>query len=84
MRKLSTKLVASITTVRHATRMIAEGRYDMRVPPLAEPDMRRLGEDINALAVNLAESEKRRMRLIGDVATRCAFHWMRSRWLLGW
>ena len=54
--------------IRSATSAIARGRYDIRVPPMSDPDLDRVAGDVNTLAATLAATEQRRSRLLGDVA----------------
>ncbi len=63
----ATRLVQPLTAIRGATRALAEGRYGMRVPAPRERELAELAEDINTLASTLAETESRRLRLLGDV-----------------
>lgn len=61
-------ILTSLKQVRSATKTIASGRYDVRVPTLPDEELQGLGEDVNALASSLAETEQRRVRLLGEVA----------------
>jgi histidine kinase len=65
---VTSRLARPIEAVRHATRQIAAGNYDARVPVPAEPELAALAVDVNSLAVVLAGTEARRTRLLGDVA----------------
>jgi histidine kinase len=67
------RLLRPLDAVRDATRQIAAGRYDARVPLPSEPELAALAADVNTLAGALADTETRRTRLLGDVA-----HEMRS------
>ena len=62
------RLVQPLVAVRKATRRIAAGEYLSRVPLPGEPEMAALAADVNTLAENLAATEQRRTRLLGDVA----------------
>ncbi len=62
------RLMQPLTAVRQATRRIADGEYLWRVPLPREPEMAALAADVNTLAANLAATEQRRTRLLGDVA----------------
>lgn len=62
------RLLLPLEHVRTATRRIAAGEYDAAVPLPAEPELAALAADVNTLAGNLADTEKRRVRLLGDVA----------------
>lgn len=65
---LGRRLLRPVEDVRTATRQIARGDYAHRVPIPAEPDLAGLAEDVNALGAALAETEARRVRLLGDLA----------------
>lgn len=62
------RLMKPLIAVRQATRRIADGDYQSRVPMPREPEMAALATDVNTLATNLAVTEQRRTRLLGDVA----------------
>jgi signal transduction histidine kinase len=62
------RLLRPLDAVRAATRQIAAGNYDGRVPLPSEPELAALAGDVNSLAVALAGTESRRTRLLGDVA----------------
>ena len=62
------RLARPLTVVRAATRHIAAGRYEARVPVPAEPELAGLADDVNTLAASLADTEVRRVRLLGEVA----------------
>jgi histidine kinase len=62
------RLLRPLDAVRAATREIAAGNYDSRVPVPAEAELAALAGDVNSLAVALAGTEARRTRLLGDVA----------------
>lgn len=62
------RFLAPIDEVRSVTREIAAGSYERRVGPPRERELAALAEDVNALAASLAGSEKRRSRLVGEVA----------------
>lgn len=51
-----------------ATRQLAAGRYGVRVPGADTLELDELAADVNQLAEQLETTEKRRLRLIGDVA----------------
>jgi histidine kinase len=61
-------VVRPLRAVREATRRIAAGRYDTRVAPPGEPELAALAGDVNTLARALADTETRRIRLLGDLA----------------
>ncbi|ABL82440.1 MULTISPECIES: HAMP domain-containing sensor histidine kinase [unclassified Nocardioides] len=62
------RLLQPLDTVRDATRQIAAGHYDVKVPAPSEPELAELASDVNALANALAATESRRTRLLGEVA----------------
>lgn len=62
------RLLRSLEDFRRAARRLAEGHYDQPVPVPPEPELAALAADVNGLAARLAESERRRAELIGDVA----------------
>jgi signal transduction histidine kinase len=62
------RLARPLSAVRSATRLIAAGRYETRVPVPREPELAGIASDVNTLAVRLAETETRRSRLLGEVA----------------
>ena len=62
------RLMRPLNAVRAATRLIAAGRYQTRVPLPAEPELAALATDVNTLAGELASTETRRTRLLGEVA----------------
>lgn len=61
-------IVRSIGRIGVATREIASGRYDVRVPRSGTRELDALAHDVNALADSLAQTESRRVRLLGEVA----------------
>ncbi|MCV2393793.1 HAMP domain-containing histidine kinase [Actinotalea sp. M2MS4P-6] len=65
---LARSMLRPLDAVRGATRTIAAGRYDVRVPRSGEPDVDALAADVNTLAGALADTETRRLRLLGEVA----------------
>lgn len=62
------RVIRSLGTVRAATRELARGRYDVPVPAPKETELAELAEDVNHLGAELAQTETRRMRLLGEVA----------------
>ncbi len=62
------RLLRPLDAVRTATREIAAGSYEGRVPVPSEPELAALAADVNTLAVALADTESRRLRLLGEVA----------------
>jgi histidine kinase len=61
-------ILRPIGRVRAATRRLAAGRYDQRVDPPVEAELAGLAADVNALARALDDTERRRVRLVSDVA----------------
>lgn len=64
----STRLLRPIGAIRLATRRLASGRYDAEVPVPEERELAELADDVNTLARALANTEQRRLRLLGEVA----------------
>ncbi len=62
------RLIHSLGRLRKATRRIADGDYQTPVPLPAEAELAELAADVNSLGKALAETESRRMRLLGEVA----------------
>jgi signal transduction histidine kinase len=52
------------TTARHMT----GGHYETRVPIPRQPELAGIADDLNTLAARLSETEKRRVRLVSDLA----------------
>ncbi|MFL5993012.1 MAG: sensor histidine kinase [Streptomyces sp.] len=65
---LSRFLLRPLDRVRAATRRLAEGHYDDVLELPSEPGLAALVEDVNTLAAALAGTERRRARLISEVA----------------
>lgn len=65
---LSRFLLRPLDRVRSATRRLAEGHYDDVLELPSEPGLAALVEDVNTLAAALADTERRRARLISEVA----------------
>ncbi|CAM5228176.1 histidine kinase OS=Streptomyces alboniger OX=132473 GN=CP975_24175 PE=4 SV=1 [Streptomyces alboniger] len=61
-------LLRPLDRVRAATRRLAEGHYDDILELPSEPGLAALVEDVNTLAAALADTERRRARLISEVA----------------
>jgi signal transduction histidine kinase len=61
-------LLRPLNAVRAATRRIAAGRYQASVPVPKVPELAALAGDVNTLAAELASTEARRTRLLGEVA----------------
>ncbi|MGE5290910.1 MAG: sensor histidine kinase [Micromonosporaceae bacterium] len=62
------RLLRPLNAVRAATRRIAAGRYQASVPVPRVPELAALAGDVNTLATELASTEARRTRLLGEVA----------------
>lgn len=62
------RLLSPLSAVRSATRRLAEGHYDERVAVPREIELADLVHDVNDLAGKLADTERRRVQLISDVA----------------
>ncbi|WP_404388636.1 sensor histidine kinase [Humibacillus xanthopallidus] len=62
------RLIRPLATVRAATREMAQGRYAVPVPIPRETELADLATDVNTLGRALAETEERRVRLLGEVA----------------
>ncbi|UUU32939.1 ATP-binding protein [Streptomyces sp. CA-210063] len=65
---LSRFLLRPLDRVRAATHRLAEGHYDDNLELPSEPGLAALVEDVNTLAAALADTERRRARLISEVA----------------
>lgn len=64
----SVRILRPLQAVSAATHRMAEGRYDQRVALPRELELAAVARDVNALGERLAETESRRMRLLGEVA----------------
>lgn len=62
------RLARPIRSLGAATREIAAGRYAAVVPTSEVTELRQLSDDVAALARQLADTEARRVRLLGEVA----------------
>jgi histidine kinase len=62
------RILSPLQAVSRSTRRLAEGAYDQRVDPPAEPELAALANDVNALAATLESTEQRRVHLIAEVA----------------
>lgn len=65
---LAARLVRPLARVREATRRLASGAYDVTVERPDEPELAALADDVNRLGAVLAQTESRRVQLMGDVA----------------
>lgn len=62
------RLTRGLGEVRAATRAIAAGHYRVTVPVPAEQELAELATDVQTLGTTLAETEERRVRLLGELA----------------
>lgn len=62
------RLIRPLRDLRVATREMASGRYDVPVSVPAVTELAELAEDVNSLGRELAETEARRVRLLGELA----------------
>lgn len=62
------RILRPLDDVRRATRRLADGHYDERVAPPRELELALLAADVNHLAASLADTEKRRVRLVSEIA----------------
>jgi histidine kinase len=62
------RILGPIRRVQAATRRLAAGHYDQRVDLPAEAELAGLAGDVNSLARTLDDTERRRARLVSDVA----------------
>ena len=62
------RIVRPVHEVRDATRRLANGHYDERVAEPGERELAELARDVNRLAVELETIERRRARLVSEVA----------------
>jgi histidine kinase len=66
---LITRLVVGpLEHVRIAARHMTDGHYETRVPTPRQPELAGIAGDLNTLAARLSETEKRRVRLVSDLA----------------
>ena len=65
---VTSRLLRPLNAVRTATRRIAAGHYQASVPVPGVPELAALAGDVNTLAAELASTEARRTRLLGEVA----------------
>ncbi len=62
------RMIRSLRGVQAATRELARGNYDVPVPEPKEIELAALARDVNHLGDELAQTETRRLRLLGEVA----------------
>ncbi|HSJ91202.1 MAG TPA: HAMP domain-containing sensor histidine kinase [Ilumatobacter sp.] len=65
---VGSRLLRPLDEVRGATRRMAAGDYSVRVDAPAERELASLAEDVNVLGQHLADTERRRSQLLGEVA----------------
>ncbi len=65
---VSRRIVNPIEAIERATREIAAGNYEQRVPIYSEDELGGLAQSFNRMAETLESTEQRRMMLIGDVS----------------
>ena len=65
---LSRSLVKPIKRVTNATRTLASGRYDVRIPPGSSDEIGQLARDFNTLANTLEQNEQARRQWIADIS----------------
>ena len=65
---LSRSLVRPIKRVTGATRMLASGKYDVRIPQGSNDEIGQLSRDFNTLAKTLEENEQARRQWIADIS----------------
>jgi histidine kinase len=62
------RILRPVREVRDATRRLANGHYDERVAEPGELELAELAHDVNRLAIALETTERRRARLVSEVA----------------
>ncbi len=65
---MARRVLRPLDHLRAATGRLAAGRYDEPVALPNEPELAALAVDVNQLATALADTEQRRVALIGDIA----------------
>jgi len=66
--RVAERLADPLHAVSEATRQLAAGQYEIRLPRADTIELAAVSADINQLAHELETTEARRLRLIGDVA----------------
>lgn len=64
---VGSRLLRPLDEVRAAARRMAAGDYTARVDPPVELELASLAEDVNVLGQHLADTERRRSQLLGEV-----------------
>jgi signal transduction histidine kinase len=62
------RLTRPLTVLGDVTRTMAAGRYDAEVPQPGTKELDDLAESVRSLGTSLAETESRRIRLLGEIA----------------
>lgn len=65
---VSTRIAGPVTGFAHAARRIASGRYAERVATSGPAELAELASSFNIMTASLEATERRRLRLVGDVA----------------
>jgi signal transduction histidine kinase len=65
---ISTRIAGPVTRLAATARRIASGHYAERVPAAGEGEVGDLAASFNAMSASLEATERRRLRLVGDVA----------------
>lgn len=65
---ISTRIAGPVTHLAAAARRVAAGHYAERVPAAGQGEVRDLADSFNSMAGSLEATERRRLRLVGDVA----------------
>ncbi len=65
---IARRFLVPIRQVSHATRSLARGDYAVAVPVPSDRELAQLATDVQTLGSTLAETEQRRVRLLGEVA----------------
>jgi hypothetical protein len=64
---LARRITQPITHLETITKEFASGQFEARVPPLAMPELNRLGHSFNRMASDLEDVEHRRSELVSDL-----------------
>lgn len=65
---ISARIAGPVTRLASAARRVAAGHYSERVPAAGEGEIGDLATSFNGMAGSLEATERRRLRLVGDVA----------------
>ena len=65
---ISRLIVRPLEQMRVAARHMTQGHYEVRVPAPGPPELAGIADDMNTLGARLAETDKRRVRLVSDLA----------------